>query len=72
MNIKISLPETADVSIQLYNVLGQKVASIFEGNLTAGYHSVLLNNTAKLTSGVYFVKASSQGQISTQKVMFLK
>ncbi|MCK4827238.1 T9SS type A sorting domain-containing protein, partial [bacterium] len=37
-NLKFDLPEAGDVKLFIYNVLGQKVATVYDGNLKAGQH----------------------------------
>ncbi len=58
--IEFALPMDSKVDIEIYNILGQKVASLFSGNQTAGFHQVTWN-ASKMSSGVYFsvMKASS-------------
>ncbi len=57
--IKFALPVNAKVTLNIYNVLGQKVAELVNGKLTAGYHSVKWN-AVNFASGVYFYKLSAE------------
>ena len=70
-NINFSLPIEAQVSLTIYNLQGREIVSLIDGNMDAGYHSVLWNadNNA---SGVYFVKMIADSYISTQKLMLVK
>jgi hypothetical protein len=51
--ISFYLPSTTPVQIDIINILGNKVASILDEVLPAGYHEVLFQ-ADKLSSGVYF------------------
>jgi hypothetical protein len=79
--IKFDLPEQANVVLKVYNVLGQEVATLFNGQQSAGYHEVnwdgRSNIGATVSSGVYFYRfeatsASGQTFATLKKMMFLK
>lgn len=55
--INYSLKEAADVKIDLYNLVGEKVKSVASGIQTAGNHKVELN-TGNLVNGIYFVNVN--------------
>jgi hypothetical protein len=70
-NISLVLNANADLSVKVYNLTGQLVDVIAEGN----YSPSTYNWTWKaenLASGVYFIRAQAGSEISTQKVMLLK
>ncbi len=75
--IKFALPVNSNVTLDVYNVLGQRVAQLVNGKLTAGYHSVKWN-AGEFASGVYIYKLSAKNnngdQIfsSTRKMVLLK
>ena len=69
--IKFGLPEAADVNLIVYNVLGQRVMTLTDGFLNAGYHSVIFNAN-NLTSGVYIYKLQTPNFIQTKKMLLLK
>jgi hypothetical protein len=52
--ISFALPLRSQVTISIYNVLGQRVAEIINGELERGYHAVRWN--AGAASGVYFCR----------------
>jgi len=58
--IPLSLPETASLTIELYNLQGQKVASIFDGIRQAGQWKVPYDASA-LSSGIYFYRVQMTG-----------
>lgn len=72
--ITYSIPENARVKIEVYNVLGQKVASLYDQEQTVGTHSMAWNarddHGYKSSSGVYFLKMQA-GSFSQVKKMLL-
>ncbi len=70
-NINFSIPEAGKVELIVFNVLGQKVQTLVEGNLNAGSHSVTFD-ASRLTSGVYFYRLTSGNNVATQKMLLMK
>ena len=71
--LSIAVPEAGFVSVNVYNVLGQKVATLVDGYMDANSAGHVVNfNAEHLASGVYLVQAVSAGDISTQKLMLVK
>jgi hypothetical protein len=74
--IMYALPVDANVSLVVYDALGQKVAQLVQGTVQAGYHQVSFD-AAKLASGVYFYRISALGVNGTnftriQKMILMK
>ena len=65
------MSSTEMVSIDVYNVMGQRVDTIHNGELTAGVHSFSWNG-AEIASGAYFIRATTASNVATQKVMLMK
>ncbi|OUW20268.1 MAG: hypothetical protein CBD21_04565 [bacterium TMED161] len=59
------------VSLNVYNLNGQLVDVIFEGNMDAGIYNMTWNG-AELSSGMYILQAVSAEKVSTQKLTLLK
>jgi hypothetical protein len=57
-NIQFLLPVASKVKIDIYNVIGQRVSTLYNGIQPAGEHSVIFN-ADKLSSGVYFYSLSA-------------
>ncbi|MCP5064584.1 MAG: T9SS type A sorting domain-containing protein [Ignavibacteriae bacterium] len=73
--IKFSLPEDAKVAVDIYNMLGQRVMTLFNKNMKAGYHQVLFDTQSagnQLASGVYIYTISTKNFSSVKKMMLLK
>ena len=56
-NIVVGITDEATVSIVAYDITGQLVATIYNGPLATGDHSIAFN-TDNIVSGVYLVKIS--------------
>jgi hypothetical protein len=69
--IEYSLPEQADVTIKIYDVLGNELEVIFSGNKSAGTHR--LNwNASNYASGIYFYRMSAGTFNQVKKMLLLK
>jgi hypothetical protein len=69
--VNITTNEVADAMVELYNINGQKVATIFEGTLNATNQFSF--STENLSNGLYFVKTtSSTGFQDAYKIQVLK
>ena len=69
--IRYSLPESGPVTLTIYNLLGQKVATLFDGIQTAGEHSVVWD-AGDMTSGIYFSKLNTEDNYRTGEMLLLK
>ena len=71
-----SLPVSADVNLSIFNILGQKVAEVVNGNMVPGRHEVVwdgLNTQGQLTaSGIYFAKFRAGTFTNIKKIMVVK
>lgn len=69
--IKFALPEQSDVTIDIFNLLGQKVTTLVDGLLPAGYHQVVWDGSA-VASGIYYYKITAGGFTDVKKMTLLK
>lgn len=67
--ISYSIPRAGRVSIMVYNITGQKVATVLDSYQQAGEHSIIWNASA-YTSGLYFYRIKS-GDMQLTKMMTL-
>ncbi len=60
----------ASVQVELYDVLGRKLSTVFEGNLSSGTQEILLDetHTRNLTSGIYLLKLTIDGVTKTVRI----
>jgi len=70
-NIQFALPEAAQVRLEVYNTLGQKVATVVDEMRSAGYHTVSFD-ASSLSSGVYLYVITTPGHMETRKMMLIK
>jgi len=69
--VELALSEQADVKVQVYNVLGQQVATVADGQLEAGNHELEWDGSS-LSSGVYFVRMEAGDVTDTHKITVVR
>ncbi len=74
--IKFSLAADSKVSLKVYNLLGQKVAELINGDYESGRHEITFDGN-KLSSGIYFYIINAAGKdgsnfTSTKKMILIK
>ncbi|HVP57668.1 MAG TPA: T9SS type A sorting domain-containing protein [bacterium] len=65
------LPRSADVCLDVYNVLGQSVASLDRGERSAGMHTIAFDGSG-LSAGVYFCKLTVGDQVDQRKLVIAR
>ena len=70
-NMTLGLDSDGQVSMMVYNLVGQVVDVLVDGYMNAGYHNVTWD-AANVPSGVYIVKVTTGSNTSIQKVMLMK
>jgi hypothetical protein len=74
--IQYSLQAPGRVNLAVFNILGQQMATLVDGNQTAGSHSVSWrlrdDRGSMVPNGVYFVKLSANGQNITRRAMVVR
>jgi len=80
--INFNLPANSKVVLKIYNMLGEEVVTLINGDIESGYHTIDFNAT-ELNSGVYFYSlrakavapangTSSTDFVSTKKMLVIK
>ncbi len=69
--INFELPVKSEVSLKIYNLLGQEVATLVNEEKAAGRYSADWNASA-LASGVYFYKLEAGSFVQTKKMILMK
>jgi len=69
--ISLSLPEAADVRLEIYNITGQKVTTLVAGRLEAGQHTIEWN-ASDVASGIYLYRLTTPEYVETKKMLLLK
>ncbi len=75
--IQFSLPRDAFVTLKVYNILGEEVATLAAENFSAGKHQVHWNANSenfkrKIRSGVYFYRLQAGEIVLTKKLVWLE
>ncbi len=70
-NIKFSLPQQSFVKLVVYDILGNEVATLINGNMEAGNHEIDFNATS-LASGIYLYKIEAGEFTAVKKMMLIK
>ncbi|HJM84261.1 MAG TPA: T9SS type A sorting domain-containing protein, partial [Candidatus Marinimicrobia bacterium] len=63
--------QAGNVSVQVYNIMGQVVATLASGHMDASTYT-LTWDASNASSGMYFVKAEAAGNVTTQKLVLMK
>jgi len=69
--LSFAIPIDSEVSLSVYNLQGREVSTLIDGNMDAGYHSIVWDANS-YASGVYFVKMVAGEFVNTQKLMLIK
>jgi len=69
--IDFTLPSQSNVTLEVFNVLGQKVATLANGVMSSGKHSVNFDATS-FASGMYLYKITAGSFVSSKKMMLIK
>jgi len=69
--IRFSIPVETEVSLSVFNTLGQEVAQILNGRLQEGYHEVNFD-ASSLTSGIYFYRLEADKFVDVKKMIIIK
>jgi len=74
--VQVALPQNAHLEVAVFNILGQKVATLVDENRQAGFHVVEWNGLndrgTAVSSGVYFIRMTADKFTATRKMMLMK
>ncbi len=72
-NIEYALPEAERVTLEIYNLLGQRVRTLVDGDQGAGYHRIIWDGNSDagdpVASGVYMYVFNSSAHHATKRVV---
>ena len=71
VDIKFTIPDKAEYSLNVFNVLGQKIKGVFNETFTRGEYTRQIN-LSSFSSGMYFIRLSSDKLNITKKMIILK
>jgi len=70
--ISFTLPSDGIASLRIFNILGQVVATLVDGYMTAGKHSLLFEPGNVLSSGVYVYELKYKDRVAVNKMILMK
>lgn len=74
--ISFTLPLAGRVKLTIYNIIGQQIATLVNGDFTAGAHAVVWNGrndrSEAAASGVYFYRLETKSFLAVRKMILLK
>ncbi len=73
--VKYTLTKATDVSISIYNLLGQEVKKLYSGKQSPGVHSISWDgngNSGKLPTGIYLLRIKAGYQEDYAKLTFIR
>jgi len=70
--ISYNIPETSFLTLKVYDVLGNEVATLVNEEKPAGKYEVEFSATGELTSSVYFYQLKAGYYIETKKMLLIK
>tara|TARA_B100001996_G_scaffold158227_1_gene120623 strand:- start:1020 stop:1652 length:633 start_codon:yes stop_codon:yes gene_type:complete len=75
-NIVYDIPEATDVTLEIYNVMGQRVRTLAQGSHEAGRYQIVWNATndigQALSSGMYIYRIQAGDFVSVKKLVLMK
>ena len=75
-SISFALPEAAHARLDIFDVLGRRVATLIDSDMPAGFHTIEWHSQAQdgrgVASGIYFAKLVSGTHAATIRMSFLK
>ena len=69
--IQYALPKDARVKVEIYDILGQRVTTLVDGVIPAGYQRVVWN-AAGQPSGVYFYRISTNNENRIGRMLLVR
>ncbi len=69
--ISYGLPKESFVSLKVYNLMGQEVATLVSSNQTAGKYTVPFD-ASRFSSGVYMYRLQAGSSVEVKRMMFVK
>lgn len=74
--IEFALPKASVTNLSIFNILGQRIATLVDKELPAGFYQVTWDGTSDngsvVATGIYFYRIEAGKFQSTKKLMFLK
>jgi hypothetical protein len=70
--IEFTVPKDGHATVKVYNICGQEVATLFDGNAETGKIYTARFNDSNLAGGMYFYRLQSSGKTETRRMILMK
>ena len=70
--ITFTLAQDGFTTLKIYDVLGREVTTLANGMMKSGVMNTVSFNASKYSSGVYFSRLESNGNVQMKKIILLK
>lgn len=70
--VPFELAEDAEVTLTVWNMIGQKVATLVDGMQEAGVHTDVRWNASNMPSGMYIARLEVEGEVFIRKMTLIK
>ena len=70
--ISYEIPEQCRVLLEIFNLAGQRVATLVDGIMPFGTHEAQWRTSTEQAAGVYLCRLNAGGQVRTAKMLYLK
>lgn len=70
-HISVSIPESGNYSLRIFNAIGEEVATLLNDQITLGFH-IFSFDASDLPSGIYFYKFIGKNFTQTKKMLLMK
>ncbi|WP_340106930.1 zinc-dependent metalloprotease [Rhodohalobacter sp. 8-1] len=69
--IQFTLDQSSDITLEVFNITGQRVATLINGSLSAGSHQHTFD-ASSLSSGIYMYRLRTPDQMLTRQMILIK
>jgi hypothetical protein len=74
--IRFDLPEQAEVTVRIFNLLGEEVVTLKQEKMPAGTHTLSWDGRNKAgqvaPNGVYFLRVEADNKVATKKLLLVR
>lgn len=70
--INFSVPRNGHVKVELYNAMGSRVATLYDGEAKGGENKSVLLKGSQLPTGTYYYKVTADGKTKTNRISLVK
>lgn len=71
INVPVSVEKTTEVTLEVYDILGRRVAVLLQEELSAGLHTIPFN-AGNLSSGIYLARLQAGGTADVNKMTLIR